>query len=77
MEINNTTKVKDVLKEYPWLIDEAIKMDERLKIAKSPVGKMFINKATVESLCAKAKIDPQEVIKKVQELIREYNDQNS
>ena len=62
MEIKNTTKVKDVLKEYPWLLEEAIKMDERLKIAKSPVGKMFINKATVESLCAKAKIDPQEVI---------------
>ena len=77
MEIKNTTKVKDVLKEYPWLVDEAIKMDERLKIAKSPVGKMLINKATVESLCAKAKIDPQEVIKKIQELIQEYENQNS
>ena len=77
MEIKNSTKVKDVLKEYPWLLEEAIKMDERLKIAKSPVGKMFINKATVESLCAKAKIDPQEVIEKIQELISTYKDQNS
>ncbi|MBQ6221371.1 MAG: hypothetical protein IJJ44_01985 [Solobacterium sp.] len=77
MEIKNTTKVKDELKEYPWLLEEAIKMDERLKIAKSPVGKMFINKATVESLCAKAKIDPQEVIEKIQELISTYKDQNS
>ena len=77
MEITKTTKVKDVLKEYPWLLDEAIKMDERLKIANSPIGKMFIKKATVESLCAKAKIDPQEVIEKVTELIREYESQNS
>ena len=42
MEINSNTKLTDILKEYPWLPDELVKLDGRLGVLKTPVGKMMI-----------------------------------
>ena len=39
MEFTKDTKLKEILKEYPWLLDEAIKMNPKFKVAKTPIGK--------------------------------------
>ena len=53
MEINSSTRLEDILKEYPWLPDELIKLDSRLKIIKTPIGKMMIKNATVSDAVKK------------------------
>lgn len=72
MEIAKDTKIKEILIEYPWLLDEGIKMEPKLKIAKTPIGKAFINKATVADICNRIGMDPDMAIKKLNEFIASY-----
>ena len=58
MEINKDTLLKDILKEYPWLADEAVKIDERLSVIKTPLGKMLLRKARISDLAEKAGFSP-------------------
>ena len=74
MEINADTRVADVIKQYPWLIDEAIRMDSRFGILKTPVGKMLIGRATVADGCKKAGCTVEEAIAKVQEMIANHSE---
>ena len=69
MNITNDTKLSEILKEYPWMIDEAVKIDERFKILKNPVGKLFIKKATISGLSEKAGLDSKVIIDQIQEMI--------
>ena len=69
MNITNDTKLSEILKEYPWMIDEAVKIDERFKILKNPVGKLFITKATISGLSEKAGLDSKVIIDQIQEMI--------
>ena len=69
MNITNDTKLSEILKEYPWMIDEAVKIDERFKILKNPVGKLFIKNATISGLSEKAGLDSKVIIDQIQEMI--------
>ena len=69
MNITNDTKLSEILKEYPWMIEEAVKIDERFKILKNPVGKLFIKKATISGLSEKAGLDSKVIIDQIQEMI--------
>ena len=72
MEITKDTKVKDIISAYPWLIDEAIKISDKLKILKTPVGKMMMAKATIEDASKKSGIEVDEIVKKIKEMIEEH-----
>ena len=74
MEITAETRVADVIKEYPWLIDEAIRMDSRFGILKTPIGKMLIGRATVADGCKKVGCTVEEAIAKVQEMIANHSE---
>ena len=73
MKITGETKLKDILNEYPWLLDEAIKIDEKFKILKNPVGKMFIKNATISGLSEKAGLSTDGIIGKIEEMIASHN----
>ena len=73
MEINTATKLKDLLKEYPWLKDEAIKISEKFKILDSPLGKILLGKADIAELSKKSGLGTDEIIKKITELISKRN----
>ena len=47
MQLNADTRLQDILDEYPWLIDVAVSIDDRLKIAKTFVGKQLIKRSTI------------------------------
>lgn len=70
MELNEKTKLKDLLDAYPWLPEEAVKIDERLKIVNSPIAKLFIRRATVGELAKKAGLPAEAVLAKIEEVIR-------
>ena len=72
MEITKDTKVKDIVAAYPWLIDEAIKISDKLKVLKTPLGKMMMAKATIEDASKKSGIEVDEIVKKIKEMIEEH-----
>lgn len=72
MVITKDTKLTDILKEYPWLIDEAVKIDDGFKVLKTPIGKMMLKNATIAELSGKAGVSDEEIIDKINELIEAH-----
>ena len=67
-EINGNTRLEDIIREYPGLPDKLAKLDPRLKIVKTPIGRAFIRKHTVSDAAKKAGVDEETVILKIREL---------
>lgn len=72
MNITVDTKLNEIMKEYPWLLDEAIKIDAGFKILNNPVGKLFIKNATIKGLSEKAGLDPDVIISNIQQMIANH-----
>ena len=68
MTISRNTKLKELLEAYPWLLDEAIKLDPRAKILNNPIGKAFIRKATIEDLSKQTGKSVNEILDWLKEL---------
>lgn len=71
MEINSSTRLEDILKEYPWLPDELVKLDSRLKVIKTPIGKMMIKNATVEDAVKKTGLSQETLVDGLNKMIKE------
>ena len=69
MELTKETKLSDLLSSYPWLLDEAVRIDVRFKILNTPIGKMLLKKATIEELSKKAGLEETVLIDMITELI--------
>jgi len=72
MEINRDTKLMELLERYPWLKEEAMKMSDKARMIDTPIGRMFLKKATIADLCRKAGIPEDEAIARLTELIEAY-----
>ncbi|MBQ9030552.1 MAG: DUF1858 domain-containing protein [Parasporobacterium sp.] len=71
--LTKDTKLNDILTQYPWILDEAVKTESKFRILKTPVGKLFLRNATIGELSARAGIDKDEIICQIQEWIRHKN----
>ena len=60
--IDKNTKLKELLKLYPWLIDEAVKLNPKFKVLNNPIGKAFIKNASVADLSKKSHLSEEEII---------------
>ena len=60
--IDKNTKLKELLAQYPWLIDEAVKLNPKFKILNNPIGKGFIKKASIADLSKKSGLSEDEII---------------
>ena len=69
MEITRDTKISDVLAQYPWLPDELVKIDERFKIIKTPIGKMMLKNATIDDAVKKTGLKEDILLTELQKLI--------
>ena len=72
MEINEKTKLKDILAAYPWLPEALIQMDERFKIINNPIGRLLIRTATVGDAAQKAGYPASQVLDELQKLIAKH-----
>ena len=72
MEINEQTKLKDILAAYPWLPDALVQIDGRFKIINHPIGKMLIRTATVGDAAKKAGYPTGQVLDELQKLIARH-----
>lgn len=69
MEINKNTKVKDLLKRYPFLKDELIQRYPKFKILNSRIGMKLIENADLEKVSEKGNVEVERIIRKINELI--------
>ena len=72
MTINSNTKLADILAAYPWLLDELVKVNDKFKMVKTPVGKIMLKKATVADMSRKSGMDETVLIEKLNEMIRSH-----
>lgn len=72
MTINSNTKLADILAAYPWLLDELVKVNDKFKMVKTPMGKIMLKKATVADMSRKSSMDETVLIEKLNEMIRSH-----
>ena len=77
MKIDKDTKLTAILKEYPWLKDELPKIDERLKVIKSPMAKFMLGKMTVADASEKSGFSVEELLAKLDELVKNHKPKSS
>ena len=74
-KITENTKVKELLEDYPWLLDEAIKLDERFKMVNSPMGRMLLKKATLIDLAKLGNLNVEDVVKEIEKMIESHEEE--
>ena len=74
-KITENTKVKELLEDYPWLLDEAIKLDERFKMVNSPMGRMLLKKATLIDLAKLGNLNVEDVVKEIEKMIDSHEEE--
>ena len=70
MELTKDTKVADVFKEYPWLKDELIKMDDKFKMLDSPMAALVLKKATLQDASGKIGLSIDEMAEQLEKMIK-------
>ena len=76
MEFNEDTKLKDILAEYPWLSEELIKQEPKFKLLDSPLGRIFLKKATIGDLSEKSGYSTEYLIGELEKVIEEHENGN-
>ena len=71
MTISKTTKLSELMQAFPWLMDEAVKLDPKFKVLNNPNGKAFMKKSTIEDLAKKADLSPEEILDWIKEQVEE------
>jgi TusA-related sulfurtransferase len=70
MEVLITTKIYDLLKEYPHLEDELIKINPKFKKLKNPVLKRTVARvASIKQAAIVGGMEPQELLNKIRALV--------
>ena len=72
MKLTKNTKLKDLLAAYPWLIDEAVKIDRRFSALRSPLGRLLIARADIAEASRRTGIDTETIIENIEEMIRNH-----
>ena len=72
MELTKDTKLKDLLAAYPWLIDEAVKIDGRFRALRSPLGRMLIARADIAEASRRTGVGTDEIIRAIEEMIANH-----
>ena len=72
MEINNFTKVGDLLKQYPFLKDELAKVTDKASLLDNPITRAVVSKMDLEDVSKKSGIDVETIISKVIEVIQNH-----
>ena len=70
--ISAATKAMDLLKQYPWLKDELVKMNSAFKAIDNPVTKALLKNATLKDVASKLNVNEAEVLKTVTDLIKNH-----
>ena len=73
MNITRETKLAELLREYPWLREEIVKVNEKFSMLNSLLGKVMEKKATIAEMSKKSGMDEDALIVRITELIRAHS----
>ena len=71
IDIDKDTKLKELLKLYPWLIDEAVKLNPKFRILNNPIGKAFIKRSSIADLSKKSGLSENEIISWLIQIVKD------
>lgn len=72
MEINENTRLQDLLDQYPWLKDEAIQIHEKFRLLDNPIVKALVKKSTLRDLSQRAGIPMEQLTSTIRELLKKH-----
>ena len=70
--ITKDTRLKDLAKEYPWLIDEVKKLSSQAAKIPSPMIKMILAKASISDVADKVNQPADKLIEMLSDLITKH-----
>ena len=73
MNLTKDTRLKEITAAYPWIIDEAVKIDGRFKALRSPLGRLLIAKADIAEASRRTGIDADTIIHAIEEMIANHS----
>ncbi|MBR5381447.1 MAG: DUF1858 domain-containing protein [Oscillospiraceae bacterium] len=74
MKLTQETKLKDLLAAYPWLIDEAVKLDGRFRALRSPLARRLIAKADIAEASRRTGVDTETIIAAIEDMVRNHRE---
>lgn len=74
IKITGKTKAFELLKKYPFLVDEIKKMGPAFAIIDNPITRMLYKNATIDDICTKFNLNEKEVIKEITSMIKKHLD---
>lgn len=72
MHITEDTQLKEILAAYPWLIEEASRLDDRFKLLNTPLGRMLLNRSTVADASRRVGFSSQQIIEEITKMIENH-----
>lgn len=72
MIINEKTKLIDILKEYPNLLDQLKKLNDQFNVLTSPMAKIILKTVTIKDVSKKIGKSPDELIALIQKFTNNY-----
>lgn len=69
MQIDGRTRLARLLEVYPWLLDEAKKLDKRFGLLETAPGRLLLRRASVADLSRRAGLSEADVLTKLREMI--------
>ena len=72
MQITKDTKLKAIMKEYPWRIDAAIEIDPAFRALRSPMARMLIARANIAEASRHVGVDADTLIAQIEDMIAKH-----
>lgn len=72
LPLTEETPLKDIMAAYPWLKDEAIRLDARFKLLDSPLAKMLLKKATIADASKRTGFPAKDIISEITKMVENH-----
>ena len=77
LKITESTKFGEIMKEYPWITAEAVKLSDELRLLNNPIGRAMVSRATIAEASRRTGFSCREIIDKINEIIAAHEAQGS
>ena len=72
MDITGNTRLRDLMERYPWLLDEAVKLEPQFRLLNTLPGKLLVRRATISELSRKSGLSEAEIIENIKNMLQEH-----
>lgn len=72
MEVTGDTRLRELMERYPWLLDEAVKIEPKFRLLNTLPGRLLVRRATITGLSEKSGLSVEEIVDNINRMIREH-----